>query len=169
MTAGRPRTVSLSKEEMIALGQEMIQWVEKNQPIHLSKWYSIHKMYTYNEWDAMTRIPEFLPYYEKALSIVKEKYIDGTIAPAIASRFLRRYFKDVKDQEDEDLQDKLNRELEQKKAIIDHEKSKSDVPPLSDKVDEENNQMSENYLLRKQIEELKAQLDNKSETRPELC
>ena len=169
MPAGRPRTVSLSKEEMIDLGKEMVNWVEEHKPLHLSKWYSIHKMFTYNEWDAMTRIPEFLPYYEKALSLVKEKYIDGTIAPAIANRFLRRYYKEVKDEEDEELQTKLDKELIHKKALIDHEKTKTDIPPLSDKVDEENKQMKENYLLRKENEELKAKIANQSETRSELC
>lgn len=168
---GRPRVTSFTTEEMIALGEEMLEWIKKNNPIHLSMWYTVEKGFIYKEWKAFLQIPEFLPYYEQALRLVGTQYLrkDSDVEPSLKQRWQRVYFKDVKDQEDEDLQEKLNKELEQKKAIIDHEKAKSDVPPLSDKVDQENIEMSENYKLRKEIEELKAKLENKSETRSELC
>ena len=51
---------------------------------------------------------------------------------------------------------------------LDQDKLKSDVPPLSDKVDEENRQMSENHRLRKENEELKAKFANQSQTRSEF-
>lgn len=98
---GRPRTVSLTQEEMITLGEEMLEWVKLNDPIHLKCWYSIEKSFTYNEWDTFTKRPEFVPYYEKALAIVSLKYIDGTINQSIAQRFLRGYFKEMKLEEDE--------------------------------------------------------------------
>lgn len=128
MARGRPRTTSLPPDEMIILGKEMIEWVDKHNPKHLSEWYTIEKMYTYKQWDAFTQVPEFLPYYEKALKMVARSYIDGTIPPPIAQRFLRLYFKDMKDQEDSDLQNKLDRELAHKKRQLEHEvKVKSDA------------------------------------------
>lgn len=43
-----------------------------------------------------------------------------------------------------------------------------DIPPLSDSVDKENKEMSENHRLRLENEELRKQLDNKSKTGSEL-
>lgn len=121
MVAGRPRTVSLPKKEMIELGKEMVKWVENNNPMHLSEWYHIEKMYTYKQWDAMTQLPEFLPYYQQALAIVAKNYINGNIPPAIAQRFLRGYYKDLKYSEDDELQTKLDKELIQKMKLAEHQ------------------------------------------------
>lgn len=105
MPAGRPRTVSLPKEEMIKLGKEMVKWVKENDPLHLSEWYTIEKGYTYNEWKTMHVAPEFFPYYEQALKIVGRKYLDknSNIRDGISHRWLRVYFKDFKEEEDAKL------------------------------------------------------------------
>lgn len=111
---GAPRTVSLPNEEMIALGKEMIEWVQKNDPLHLSQWYTIHKSFTYNQWKAMISLPEFLPYYEKALKIVGIKYLDGEskkVKDGISQRWQRVYFKDLKEEEDQDKDDELQRKM----------------------------------------------------------
>lgn len=121
MVAGRPRTTCPDKDELIKLGEEMVKWVILHQPIHLSHWYCREKMIVYNQWKQMISKPEFHPYYEKALSIVSEKYIDGTIPPAIASRFIRGYFKHVKEEEDEKANESLDKEYERKKKLIEHE------------------------------------------------
>lgn len=121
MAGGRPRTVSLPPLEMIELGKEMVEWVKTHKPLHLSHWYLREKMIVYDDWECLCRCPEFLPYYETALSYVSEKYIDGTIAPAIANRFMRNYFKNVKREEDDELQTKLDKELDQKKKLIEHQ------------------------------------------------
>ena len=120
---GAPRTVSPPKEDMIKLGKEMVAWVKANEPdvFHLSQWYTIEKMFTYNQWKGFLQFKEFLPYYEIALKIVGKKYIDGTVNPAIAQRWQRSYFKDLREEEDQDVQDKLDRELAHKKRVIEHE------------------------------------------------
>jgi len=100
---GRPRTTSPPKEDLIKLGQEMVDWVERNDPIHLSQWYTLEKLLTYRQWKAIIQHEEFLPYYEKALKIIGIKYIDGTIHPSIAQRWQRIYFSDLKEEEDESL------------------------------------------------------------------
>lgn len=103
----RPRTICFPPDEMIKLGEEMISWIENNPDIlHLSEWYTIHKMFTYNEWKTFIVKEEFFPYYEKALKMVGKKYLDKTsnIRDSIANRFLRVYFKDAKESEDEQAQ-----------------------------------------------------------------
>lgn len=102
----RPRTTALSEEEMIALGEEMIQWLKLHpQTLHLSEWYTIEKGFIYNEWKVFINKQEFYPYYERALKIVGKQYLDKTsnVRDGISQRWQRVYFKDLKDQEDEDL------------------------------------------------------------------
>ena len=101
---GRPRTVSLPPDEMIKLGKEMIEWVTINDPIHLAEWYICEKHITKKEWKAMIQVPEFLSYYEQALFIVGQHYIkkNTEIEPSLKHRWLRIYFADLREQEDED-------------------------------------------------------------------
>jgi hypothetical protein len=103
MVAGAPRTTSPSPEEVIKLGKEMLAWVKEKNPIHIKQWYSIEKGIIYKDWKALIQLKEFLPYYEQALNIISLKYIDKTseIRDSVAHRFLRVYYKDVKDEEDE--------------------------------------------------------------------
>lgn len=101
---GAPRTTSPSDEELEILGQEMIDWVKANEPIHLSQWYSMIKKMTYEQWKAIIQIKVFLPYYQEALQRVGMKYLDGTINPSIAQRWQRVYFKDLKEEENEKLE-----------------------------------------------------------------
>jgi len=104
MAGGRPRFVSLPPKEMEDLGKEMLAWIKLNKPIHLCQWYTIEKGFTYNEWKSFIQIPESLPYYEQALKLVGMKYLDGTVDKSIAQRFLRVYFKDLKEEENDQLE-----------------------------------------------------------------
>lgn len=106
MPAGRPRTVSFSEEEMTALGEEMLEWVRKNNPIHLSMWYSIEKMFTEKQWDTFQQRAEFVPYYEMALKLVGYNYLTkgSDVEPAIKQRWQRVYFKDLRREENESLE-----------------------------------------------------------------
>jgi len=110
----RPRTTSLSSEDMIALGQEMIKWVKEHEPTiyHLSEWYTVEKMFTYNEWKKFIEKDEFRPYYEQALKIVSKKYLDGTVPPPIAQRWQRIYFGDIRESEDIDAEVDARRKAE---------------------------------------------------------
>jgi hypothetical protein len=150
----RPRTVSLEPEEMIKLGEEMVEWVMENKPIHLSMWYTQLKDFSDKEWNAMRQIPEFLHYYEKALKLVGYSYLDkdSNVDGRLKDRWQRVYFKDLKHQEDQDADAKIEREL----------KSQSSIPPHDAQIDKENAEMSENARLRKRIAELEANAENKS-------
>ncbi len=128
MAGGRPKTTSKSPEEMIALGEEMVKWVEENNPLHLSYWYSIEKMIIYNDWKCYIQNKEFFPYYQKALKIVSKNYINGTINSSIAHRFINVYFKDVKEEEQEALMFKGQTDFDFKKNLLELElKLKSTV------------------------------------------
>ena len=102
----RPRVFSFSPEEMIALGEEMVEYVKKNKKtiLHLCEWYTIEKGYTYNEWKNFIQKAEFFPYYEQALKIVGLKYVDknSNVREGISQRWQRVYFGDLKEQEDSD-------------------------------------------------------------------
>lgn len=106
MSGGTPRTVSFSVKKMISLGKQMVAFVTAHRDtiLHLSEWYTIEKGYTYNQWKAFIQCPEFLPYYEQALKIVGLKYVDknSNVRDKISDRWQRIYFRDLKDEEDED-------------------------------------------------------------------
>lgn len=114
---GAPRTVSPVPDDMIALGEEMVIWVELNKDsiLHLSEWYTIHKMFTRKQWDTFKDRQEFIPYYERALAIIGKKYLDknSQVRDGISQRWQRVYFKDLRDQEDADL----NAAAERQKGI----------------------------------------------------
>jgi hypothetical protein len=103
MPAGRPRTTSFDPAEMIALGEEMILWIKARPDIlHLSEWYTIEKGFIYKEWKAFIQMPEFLPYYEKALKLVGLKYLDkeSRVRDGISHRWMRVYFPDLREEEE---------------------------------------------------------------------
>lgn len=116
---GRPRTVSLQPDEMIELGHEMIQWLKEHpKALHLSAWYSIEKGFTDKMWATMQTMPEFLPYYEQALKIVGQKYLDkdSNVRDGISQRWQRVYFKDLRISEDADADAEAERKAKAHKA-----------------------------------------------------
>jgi hypothetical protein len=139
MVAGRPREISLSPKDMEKLGKEMVDWL-KNTPnvLHLSEWYTIEKGFIYNEWKAFIQCKEFLPYYERALKIVGKKYLDknSDVIPGISQRWQRVYFKDLKEQEDQDAIE----EIERQSSLLNNTK-----PPLQDDIDKNHEIMRLKY------------------------
>lgn len=122
----RPRNVAFPKEKIIELGEEMVQWVKQNNPLHLSQWYTIEKGFTYNEWKLIIQREEFFPYYEKALKLVGIQYLDkeSRVNPSISQRWQRVYFKDLRDQEDADKEFEADLK-KQENANITEEQSKA--------------------------------------------
>ena len=117
---GRPRTVSYSEEEMIALGKEMVKWVKEHPEIlHLSEWYTIEKMFIYKQWKCFIQCEEFLPYYEVALKLVGRKYLDkeSNVRDSISQRWQRSYYQDLTEREDQDKQDEIMRQKELASAV----------------------------------------------------
>lgn len=112
MAGGRPRTVSLPPDEMIALGEEMLKWVKENDPNHLTQWYYGVKHFVYKDWEDYIRMPEFRRYYEESMAFIGQKYLkkDTAIEPSLKHRFLRLYFTDIRKREDADADAQVERE-----------------------------------------------------------
>lgn len=126
MAAGAPRTVTPQSNELQALGREMLDWIKKNQPIHIKQWYSFEKHFTYNQWKAMIKCDEFVPFYEEALGLVGMNYIDGTVDKSISQRFLRVYFKDLKEEENEEIDYRANSNAKAIASITDEDRDRFD-------------------------------------------
>lgn len=107
MPVGRPRTSSPSKEELIELGEDLVQWaskqVKKGDPLRVRycDWYT-DRGFIRKQWEDFRDKPEFSWYYEKARTIMASRYIDGTVNQSIAHRYLRIYDPELKDAEDKD-------------------------------------------------------------------
>ncbi len=124
---GRPRTVCPDKDDLIQLGKDMLKWVEKNDPLHISKWWRGHLGLSYATFKRMIEKPEFRVYYDMSLGLITDKYLDGTIAPAIASRFIRHYFHEVKDEEDEEAKFKSSLKKQENEVLVSPREAMSEI------------------------------------------
>lgn len=113
-TSGAPRTVCPEKDDLIELGKEMVQWVIDNKPFHLSAWWRAHLGLAYSTYKSMIQRKEFIPYHDQAMGLISQNYLNGNVPPAIASRFVRLYFADMCNKEDEDAK----ADHERKKELI---------------------------------------------------
>lgn len=106
MVAGRFRTTCPSVDEMHVLGNEMCEWVadKKNNCLHLTQWWRIHKCITLPVWECMIQAKEFTQYYEQAMAIIGIQYLDknSRIRDGISQRWQRVYFRDLRKSEDQD-------------------------------------------------------------------
>lgn len=167
MAGGRPRTVSPPPEELEALGIEMIDWLEKTDDVlHVSDWYCLHKNFTDEAWETMTRRAEFVGYYKKALKIVGRKYLakDSPIEPSLKQRWQRVYFKDLRREEDDTADDNIKREQD---ALRNKDNA---LPTLDLKVTVENQKMIIDHLSEKiKVYESNGSICNKPKAESELC
>ena len=115
MVAGRPRTSSFEKEEMINLGKELVQWVTEETDefrFLFSQFYSIKMGILRKDWKAMVQAPEFLPYYEQAQAALALKCLNETVKEGFGHRYLRLYDRELVEEENE--QKKFESELRKK-------------------------------------------------------
>lgn len=101
-------------EELHKLGKELVEWATAKDPkrLHITQWHLLEKGISGDVWLKWLEKPVFRRYYEKALRALSIKYIDGTVNPSIAQRFLRLYFKDLRDEENDTM--KMKAELQKK-------------------------------------------------------
>ncbi len=98
MPAGAPRTVTPEKDELIELGKDLLEWAnDRDQELryHLNQWYTLKHGFTKKQYDQMCEKPEFQEYHKKARVAIASRYVDSSIHPSIAQRFLRLYFPDL--------------------------------------------------------------------------
>lgn len=109
MPGGRPRTCVPEKEELIKLGEDLLEWASAKAKGELRcrwcEWYAKKHFFIRKQWKHMIEKEEFRPYYEAAQVFLGEKWIDGTIHQSIAQRYLRIYDPEVTEQEDKDADD----------------------------------------------------------------
>lgn len=145
---GRFRTVCPSDEELVVLGEELVEWVRQNNPVHICEWYQFEKDITDNCWEVMIQKEVFLAYYKKALKMIGLNYLkeDTGIEPNVKNRWLRLYWKDLRKQEDQDKDDDIARQRQ-----------------LGETVDEEQIKQMEALLSQLKSSRNKAINSNKSE------
>jgi hypothetical protein len=101
---GRPRTSIPEKEELIELGKDLLEWAAEKKKGELRcrwcEWFAAKHFFIRKQWKRMIDTDEFRPYYEAAQVYLGNKYIDGTINPSIAQRYLRLYDPDLREDED---------------------------------------------------------------------
>lgn len=104
---GAPRTTSPSPEECDELGKDLIEWASyqekegEKKRLLFSQWYCVKHGLLRNQWKALILIPEFLPYYEQAKTLMALKTIDGTMEKSFGHRYLRLYDQGLKEHEDD--------------------------------------------------------------------
>ena len=106
MPLGRPRTSIPDDEELIKLGEDLVEWASTKKKGELRcrwcEWYACKHFFIRKQWKRMVDTEAFRPYYEIAQSYLAEKWIDGTINQSIAHRYLRIYDPELKENEDLD-------------------------------------------------------------------
>lgn len=116
---GRPRSQCPEKNELIELGKDLVEWASEpnqNKRLRFCDWY-LPKGFIRKQWEHMTEKPEFQWYYQQARAFLGIKYMDNTVNPSIAHRFLRIYIPEVK--EEEDSTKAYESELRSKEKITD--------------------------------------------------
>lgn len=126
---GRPRTTCPTDEELEALGAEMIEWISKNDCVHVSEWWAIENMILERIWEVMIQKEVFLPYYTKALKMIGRKYLkaDTCVEPRIKDRWQRVYYGDLRKQENQDKDDDVIRQKSAAEAVPEDVKKQTEA------------------------------------------
>jgi hypothetical protein len=104
MTAGAPRTTTPSKEECIALGEDLVKWATeetKDLRTSFSFWYALKHNLIHEQWKLMKQKDEFRPYYEKARAALTHKLHTQQIEKGLSHRYIGLYDRDLRDHEAE--------------------------------------------------------------------
>lgn len=166
MVAGKPRTLTPSKEETLKLGKDLVEWASKptqdhetpGERLRFAEWYCIKHFMIAKQFKALQQLPEFKPFYEKARSMLAIRLVNagqkGYIKEGIAHRFLRYYCDDVRESEN----DKILFEAEAKKKQDDEAFQKK----IIEKDDELMKLSSQLLEAQEHIDKLKSLIDKKN-------
>jgi len=107
---GSPRTTSPPHDEVVALGEKLVEWASVDKPpdgllrSRFCEWYTLPEIgMIRKEWEAIIRLPEFRIYYERAQAFLGRRLIDGTINPTIGHRIMWHYVPESAEQEKEKM------------------------------------------------------------------
>lgn len=118
---GRPYNEGFSNEEIIQIGKDLLTWIKecdekKSEVVHLSQFYSELKEICYSQWQSIIRRDCFLPYYDRAREWMGKRILNNKELPqSYGNRFLGIYFKEIKDNEREIVEHKVDYEIKKKK------------------------------------------------------
>ena len=108
MPAGRPRTSTPPKKDVIKLGKHLVKWASeesKELRSRFCEWYTLDDIgLIRTQWENLLKLPEFRIYYEKARALLGRRYMDGTINPSIAHRLMWHYVYESAEQEKSKMQ-----------------------------------------------------------------
>lgn len=119
---GRP-PVMFSKEDLVVLGEELLEWMKQNDDnnkiVHMSQWYSEIKEINYSVWKSMVQCrDEFLPYYERfRLWMARKTMQNKDLRESYGNRFLAVYAADLRETEREISREKISDEIELKSKV----------------------------------------------------
>jgi len=118
MPAGRPRISTPDEEEVKELGESLVKWAEeesKELRCRFCEWYTLPENgFIRKDWDALIRLNQFRPYYERAQAALGRRYMDGTINPSVGHRVMWHFVPESKEQEI----DRMTKEAEIKKKAF---------------------------------------------------
>lgn len=164
MVAGRPRTCVPEKEELIKLGQDLLEWASEEREDELRcrfcEWYAKKHFFIRKQWKRMLDTEEFRPYYETAQAYLSQKWIDGTINQSIAHRYLRIYDPELRESEDLDAKEKEQRDLKMKLNLIDHQ-AKQEQAKLVSPYEDIHDLKHENMMLKDELRKIRESIANK--------
>lgn len=107
MVSGRLRTVSPPDDELIKLGEELVAWasVETKPPrIRMAQFYSEEKQILRKDWKSMVQAPVFLPYYEKAQSLLAARVVNTDVLDkSYGNRYIRLYDRELVEEENDTM------------------------------------------------------------------
>ena len=119
-----PRRVCPPDEELKELGEDLVKWATeptKELRCRFAQWYGLRQGLSKAHWDLLISKSEFASYYENARIALAARFMDGSVCPSIAHRFLRIYTPEVKEEEDSTADREAARSKEIASTIIDPE------------------------------------------------
>lgn len=119
-----PRRVCPQDDELIELGEDLVKWAtEPSEDLRcrFAQWYSLIQGISDDHWKLLKVKPEFTRYYERAKAALANRFLDGSVCPSIAHRFLRIYTPEVKEEEDSTADREAARTKEIASTIVDPE------------------------------------------------
>lgn len=107
-TGGRPRYTSPSPEEVIKLGEDLVQWATEptsEKRTAWSFWYCLKHGMIQTQFKALKNLEEFKPYYEIARSAMAQKIHNEELEKGMAHRYVRMYDRELAEEEDQTKRD----------------------------------------------------------------
>jgi hypothetical protein len=156
---GRPPNPGFADEDLLKLGEELMQWMKmqdddpRSDVVHLSEWYSEIKNISPTQWESICIRKCFNGYYDKARIWMGKRLLKNKdLHQSYGNRFLNIYFKDVKKEERESVEHKIDYELKKKAEMA----VAQGLPPNDPNLDLILEAIKENKRLKQELDDLKS-------------